>query len=370
MNTTTCRSNWPAVGACICVAAFLALTIIAQAAATFCDSNEANVLEGASSHKLCIAKHFPEFVDYHFNIPSCTVRITMTRIEDVARLEEAIRPGFSEFTHGLPSPPCSKDGSAIFRFRQSDAYPYGQLFEWAQVAEPRIRAANPEQHLGMLLMDGKLHLHFHTDAAASRATEILRDVGIPQDACEVTSRETEIRNIPSIAPLVRIVQGGEQLMLPVLLPSNELAGHLVLGVTTVDEAVAILPPVWGPGPVKQSRSVKSARAPWVSSEIHKTLDDVRITYMAPAGHIFMGFDKAKYLIVAIYEVQEGQESSLLEGIDKLAAPKLVHESERQRTHRGAIGSCVIVEATSVPTDGERFQVSRAAYFYVCPRKRQ
>lgn len=339
---------------------------MARGGEVFCDIQEGPGLqEGVSPHKVCISERFPDFVDYQFNIPSCTVLISMTQIGDTTDLERAMRPGFSQYTQGLPSPPCPEDGSAIFRFQEVDAYGYGQLSAWAGIAVPRIRAAVPQTR-GSLILDGRLHIHFGTDAAAEEAREILNDVGVPPDAYDLTSRETEIREIPSIAPRRLVISGREALLLPVLLPSNEKAGEVVLGQTTLAEVLAILPPQFGQGPIEAPAAPKSQRAPWLSKKIQKSIDKVRIQYSPTPGYVFMGFDQSNRLIVLSHEVQEGQEESLSSALSALSNLAEVHRSGGRAIRRGDIGSCVTVETTTVHRAAAESRLAGACYFYTCP----
>ena len=359
MRSTTVQR----LGRVLLAATLLMLTPAAAGEAVFCETEAVPVPGGGiSPHKRCIAGRFPEFVDYDFNIPSCTLVIRMRNVEDPLALGEEMRPGFSQYTEGMPSPPCPADGSAVFRFEAVDAYPYRELLEWADVVEPTVR--NIEQFRSMSIMDGRLHFYLGTESGAAKVVSLLQETGVPEDAYDVGSWERDVRDIASIAPTLRESEQGGELLLPLVAGISKV-GDLVLGRTTRSEVTALLPPWLGEEPVEQRVAPRSKRAPWISKKAHRVLEQVRVTYGPTPAYLFMGFDQSERLIFASYEVREGQEESLSSGLSSLADLEEVHRSGWQIVERGHVGPCVIVEAGLARRADGRFRLCQATYFYTC-----
>ena len=321
-------------------------------------------------HQKCMADHFPELVSFYMNFPSCTVFVSMTRIDDPESLEQKMRLGFTHYKN-LPSPPCPEGGGVYVKFREVDAYPFLQLYAWAEQAEPLVKHIEQDRYANVMIFDGQLSVHLETAAAATRVGEILDDIGIPRDAYAVTSREEEIASMPSLTPVVQTGPKNDQILLPVYFWSGDKAANLVLGRMTLHDATDVLPPWPGHGPSSQTQSTpRSERSPWIDEDMHAAIDGVRYGYVPAQTFVALAFDSEKRLILVNYEVQEGQEAKLLDGISEIAPLNEVYRDESVLVRRAHIGSCITVDLGAGRQEEEPYKLFSVVYVYTCEPGRE
>jgi len=335
-----------------------------------CKGLENNVLE-RTPHKKCIADHFPELVDFYMNFPSCTVFVSMARIDDPELLEQKMELGFTHYRNFLPSPPCPEGGGVYVEFREVDAYPFLQLYAWAEQAEPLIKYIEPDSYANVMIFDGELSVHLETAAAVARVGEILDEIGIPRDAHTVTSREEEIANMPSLAPIVEKGSKNDRILLPVYFWNGDKATDLVLGRMTLGDATHILPPWPGHGPSRESQSTpRSERSPWVNEDMHAAIDSIRYSYAPARTFVALAFDRKKRLILANYEVQEGQEAKLIDGISELAPLNEIYRDDSALVRRAQIGSCITADLGAGRREEEPYKLFSVVYVFICEPGRE
>jgi hypothetical protein len=327
-----------------------------------CEDEGAFIQAGTSSHKGCIAKHLPEFSDYENRVLECRLVVYLTNLEQKETAKKILRPGYEQH---IKNPRrralCTRPK---IEFRQA-RYPYSDMAEWQTIANEMLRDVDAGSFPNATFWDQRLDIGVRSDNAMAKANEILADHGVPSDAYNLRSTETEIRETRSIAPAVHASAAGEEVQLPIVLWSNEDAGVLVFGHTTMRQATRMLPAWPGDGPSKQSPASRSERTPWTSEEMHAALDNLRYGYNPAQTSVFIGFDKKKRLIFAEYEMQEGQGAKLLDAVSELASLEDIYRDNNILVQRARIGSCVIADMVASRLWDGTFRVFSVVYLYMC-----
>ena len=109
------------------------------------------------------------------------------------------------------SAPCARPK---MEFQQA-RYPYSDMAAWQTIANEKLRDVDADSFPNAIFWDQRLDIGVRSDAAMARANEILADHGVPSDAYNIRSTETEIRETQSIAPAVRASAAGEEVLLPI-----------------------------------------------------------------------------------------------------------------------------------------------------------
>jgi hypothetical protein len=316
-------------------------------------AEELVIVFGSSPHRQCVAEILPEFADYEFD--DCTLSVYLT---DLTKSEtaEAILGPFLEAELAN----CPPRASRRLEFREAK-YPYLDLARWEAEGRERLIGKNAGVR-SVELFGRQISSYVTYDATIAEVTEVFTDIGIPEDAFTITSRETELREQPSVAPSVRATPSGQQLVLPAVLLSNDLAGELVLGHSTLGEVEKMLPAWPGYGPSRPSGEIHAL----VSDEMRRILDDIRWAYNPRASMIIVGFDRKRRLISVQYALQEGQDTPVDEALNELATLREVYRSEDLVLRRGRLGECVIVETGSAPDyETKEFVLGSVIYLYAC-----
>ena len=112
-----------------------------------------------------------------------------------------------------------------------------------------------------------------------------------------------------IEPTVVLQKTGEQLVVIEVLSDDQKVGELVMGETTLKEALVILPPHPGDGARRTA-----GMASWIPRVIRKTLKGIKYSYEPAFGslslHLSLGFNREKKLIEIFTTVPNEQVESL------------------------------------------------------------
>lgn len=331
-------------------------------AEVLCEEDEAFMGLGITPHKQCISEHLPEFSDYENIYQECRLIVYLTDLADKDAEQEKLEPAYRQAAQHVKS--CWTDREPMLEFRLAK-YPYSSFAEWEILADKQLREALGEDQRGVIFSDQRIFIYVVTDAAMAKAIKFLADNGVPDDAYDIDSREAEIRRMPSIAPIKRRTDQGEQYLLPAFFATGEKGGDLVLGHTTMNEAVQTLPPWPGHGPSEGPLAPQSERSPWISEKVHSTLDRIAYTYNPARIYLMITFDKSERMISAHYEVQEGQEKLLIKALSELASLEEIHREKRGFVQRGEIGSCITVETNTARMSDGQYRLTAVHYFYTC-----
>jgi len=333
------------------------------AAAVLCEDESAFLDLGINPHKQCISDHIPEFSDYANVFEECRLVVFLTDLTRKEAIRASLEPAYRKAAEHVES--CWTGREPVLEFRLAK-YPYTSFAEWADFAENQLRKELGTGQRGVMFLDQRIGIHFATDAAMARAVEFLSRSGIPADAYELSSAETDIREMPSIAPTVEMVGDRERVLLPVHLWSKEKVMDLVPGETTLKKVEEILPPWPGHGPYRAPKAKpRQERSPWISEEMNETIDRVRVSHFPARTFLSLAFDDQGRLILVQYEVQEGQGERLVEALGDLARLEEVHVEGSFSVRRARISPCVIADiGTSERQEGE-YHVAFVTYVFTC-----
>lgn len=324
----------------------------ALAAEHDCDQALVSIL-GESPHRQCVARAIPEFADYQFD--GCTLNVYLTDLSKSKEAEAMLAPFFRE--HAT----CPSFGKRRLEFRQAK-YSYLDLARWAAEARDRLYRQHAVNSVSLFGLE--IEIFVAHDAQIAQAVQVLGDIGVPTDAYKVSSRETELRNRPSMVPSVRPTESGEELMLPAV-RAQKMVGELVLGHSALGEVERILPPWPGYGPSRPTRGAP----PYVSDDMRQVLESVRYIYNPSMTMTIVGFDRNKRLITVQYELGDGQYEPVVEALAQLTSLEEAYRDNELVLRRGHIGKCVIVETSHSP-DQETKEVTQGnvIYLYKCAGK--
>ncbi len=99
--------------------------------------------------------------------------------------------------------------------------------------------------------------------------------------------------------------------------------------------------------------------------MHAVIDSLRFGYTPARTFVFLGFDSAKRLVMARYDVQELQAGKLLQGLLALHPIEEIHRSDRTLIRLTQIGSCATVELVALRGMTESHELKSAVYFFTC-----
>jgi hypothetical protein len=349
---------------------FVAATMLSvvdgsMAAEILCDSEYAFFQSGLSAHKSCISEHYPDFADYETWLPDCKLVVYLTNLANKQEIGQSLQQAYSQILQRNSIVQCPPSREPLVEFRKAD-YAFAQMLAWHAVLKDKVRDIESGHVTKVSFSDGKLHLYTQTDAAMVEVIDALEDTGVPQDAYSIGSREADVRKEPSITPTTRMGTEDEEVVLPVYFWSKEKVGDVILGQTKLDEATKMLPPWPGHGPSDHFRSTpRSERPSWASDEIHSVIDSLQFGYTPARTFVFLGFDGAKRLVMASYEVQKLQADKLLQELLALHPVEEIHRSERTLIRRTQIGSCTTVELVALRGMSESYELKSTIYFFTC-----
>lgn len=258
------------------------------------------------------------------------------------------------------------------------AYAYNDLLKWyAFVKDIPLSKISGFDYVSFP-RNNRIKIHVDTESTASHVKVILKNHGVPVGAFLVESSEGEriareriqkdkSEKIASTTPIVRLIKSGQRVVVPAVNWEGKQVAELVMGSTSLREALSVLPPWPGRGP-GDSRVPRNKRSSWLSEELHHVLDSIKKSYIPKNTNLMLGFNKRKELIFAQYEIVDifyaARMSSALEAIMNL---KVVHRDKRRLVKQGVIADCVTVETVSTLQIGGTpdFKLGSMVLFYTC-----
>jgi tetratricopeptide (TPR) repeat protein len=158
-------------------------------------------------------------------------------------------------------------------------------------------------------------------------------------------------------------KSSEEFIFPAVLMDGRRGGDLVLGSTTMKQAVKMLPPWPGHGPKRVQRGdIKTS-----SGKVGEVLRKVKYQYNAMAADFILGFDKNKKLV--IIQTSLSTDRSAQEKMSNMMNQNQLEEESRDSNGirmRGEIMPCVTMEVL-VPSAGDK-PIEAVGYFFTCPTK--
>lgn len=148
----------------------------------------------------------------------------------------------------------------------------------------------------------------------------------------------------SVLPRVVVDKSGNKAtVIPARLLNGTVVGELVMGQSTLNEALEILPPYPGDRP-KKSHGAKSS---WIPDEIGEVLDGNIYNYNPAFSGLILGFDRKKKLTFFLSNIPKGEEEVISRKLDSLVKLAELHrdinaEGVGAFTRHGKLIDCVTI----------------------------
>jgi hypothetical protein len=283
--------------------------------------------------------------------------------------EKALRAILLPISENL-RPNCGNRMSLDIRKGQ---YGFSELHLWASRASTLLKFNEDTKipgvygTVGVPYFENRISCPVEKDDMIPQVKQVLREHNITLEAFHFTSKESELKAKTkalasfSTAPEIHRNGSDEQVVVAAVRLGGEKAAELIMGETTLNEVLRILPPFPGHGPKKLSRKVNEK----LSAEIKQLLDRIEQSYNPAATQTIVGFNRNKKLIYVLNMVERQQAERFAQELDALTDMSEVSRDSNSVLSQGKLTSCVIVQTTTIVEQGEATRVNGAAYFYTC-----
>lgn len=323
---------------------------------------------GSIIQQLCIEKHIPGYGGY-YGIDECKEVVYLTDLQHEEKARAILLPIFE---HMMPY--CRNRMSLEIRKGQ---YAFSELNRLSNKASV-LSLFNEDTKIpdvfgpsGTPYFDNRISWSVKKDAMIPQIKQLLLEHNITLEAFNFKSLEPEtkarVKALASFSTAPEIHRGDnrEYVMVPAVKLGGIKAAELIMGKTSLNETLQILPPFKGHGPKKPGRE-KDTKLP---IEIQQVLDKLKKGYNPAFTQTIVSFDRNKKLIFVHNMVEREQSERFSDELEAIADMRETYRDTKSLVRQGELTPCVIVRTSAIVEDNNKTRVNGAAYFFTCETKR-
>jgi len=274
----------------------------------------------------CLAEQIPGFGGFFTR--DCKLIAHLTHLDREPEARKILEPLFSESRAGKWYCPSA----TTVEIRQGQ-YDYVTLEKW----ESRLSAlmeTGAVQSYGIFLWDNRIGLMVRV--GSDRVTELLKTVEVPREAVIVTNVSDQSKFDTGLLQYIKLPIEKE-FVFPAVLWTGERKGELLLGRTSLAEALQIVPPLHGHGPTPPTRTTAPGK-------VGKVLQKVKTGYNPRSADFILIFDEHEKLAMIQLKLSssEAEQKMIRKILVEYQFQKVV-ESEAVTRMQGDIAPCITLD---------------------------
>ncbi len=323
--------------------------------------------QGSSKQQKCLEEHIPGYGGY-YGIGNCETVVYLTDLKHEEKTRTILLPILKHMNPG-----CRATMSLDIRKGQ---YTFSELRRWGGKAsflflrDEDTRIPNVSGPSGAPYFDNRISWYVKHDDMIPQIKQLLLEHNITLEAFNFRSEESEIKARAkalasfSTAPEIHRSDSTEYVMVPAVKLGGIKAAELIMGKTSLNETLQMLPPFKGHGPKKSKRG-KDAKLP---IEIQQVLDKLKKGYNPAFTQTIVGFDRNKKLVFVHNMVEREQSERLTDELEAITNMKEMYRDTKSFVRQGELTPCVVVRTSAIVEDSNKTRVNSAAYFFTCETK--